>query len=119
MSEIDFHYADGIFVKAITVPDAGSMVPQHAHCWDHVSFIAAGEVEAWCEGKHLGRFKAPAGIFIEKGKKHAFLTWEPNTVLLCIHSLHGEEQVAVLAEHQLTPDDAMALVRGARKLTCP
>lgn len=109
--EIDFHFADGIFVKHIVIEKPGYMVPQHAHELDHVSFLATGSVRAWRDGKLLGEYHAPAGIFIEAGAKHAFLTLAPNTTLLCIHNLGSEKSVRVLAEHELTAADVAELLR--------
>ncbi len=68
--ETDHSFADGIFVKSLVVAKAGSLVPQHAHQLDHVTFVAAGEIMAWKDGALLGRFKAPQGIFIEAGANH-------------------------------------------------
>ena len=106
--ERDHHFADGVFVKAITV-EAGALVPQHAHAYDHTSFLAAGEVMAWCDGDYLGRIKAPRGVLIKAGKRHSFLTVEPS-VLLCIHNLHGDAAVKVLDEHEFTPGEVAELL---------
>jgi quercetin dioxygenase-like cupin family protein len=110
MSGVDFHYADGVFVKAITIERTGSLVPQHAHQYDHTSFVAAGEVMAWRDGEYVGRITAPSGLLIVKGAKHSFLTCQPNTVILCIHNLHGSGAVALLAEHEFTPGEVAQLL---------
>jgi dTDP-4-dehydrorhamnose 3,5-epimerase-like enzyme len=44
-------------------------------------------------------------IWIEKGVKHKFQTLEDETVVCCLHNLHGEEQIKVLEEHQLELED--------------
>lgn len=105
------HLADGVLVNAYSFPERLTVVPQHAHALDHTSYIAAGGVYAWIDGVYRGRHSAPCGLFIPAGVKHAFLTTEPNTVLLCIHNLHGAAAVKVLAEHELTLADAVELVR--------
>jgi quercetin dioxygenase-like cupin family protein len=105
------HIADGVLVNAYTFAERHTVVPQHAHALDHTSYIAAGGVHAWIDGVYRGTHRAPCGLFIPAGVKHAFLTTEPATVLLCIHNLHGANAVKVLAEHELTVEDAVALVR--------
>ena len=105
------HIADGVLVNSYTFPERLTVVPQHAHALDHTSYIAVGGVHAWVDGIYKGKHLAPAGIFIPAGVKHAFLTTEPGTVLLCIHNLHGDKAVKVLAEHELTVEDAVELVR--------
>lgn len=99
--EIDFHMADGVFVKHIVIPAGGSIVPQHVHEYDHTSFLAKGAMYVWEDGVPQGRLDAPQGILIKAGVKHLFQTIEDDTVLLCIHNLHGEQAVKVLAEHEL------------------
>ncbi len=106
--ESDFMIADDVFVKHIPIPVAGSIVPQHAHRYDHITFLATGALYAWADGKPLGRYNAPAPIFIAAGVKHTFQTVEDHTVILCIHSAGRPDVAAVVAEN--TPDDVAALV---------
>jgi quercetin dioxygenase-like cupin family protein len=103
--------ADGVLVNAYTFPERRTVVPQHAHALDHISYIAHGAAHAWVDGEYRGIHVGPCGLFIPAGVKHAFLTEQPGTVLLCIHNLHGEKAVRVLAEHELTVEDAVELVR--------
>lgn len=106
---VEFHCADGIYIRQAEVP-AGAVVPQHSHAWAHSTCVAVGEFMAWKEGHYLGRFKAPAVIFIEAGVKHTFLALE-RTVFYCMHNLHGEDAVRVLEEHELTPGEVEQLLR--------
>ncbi len=93
--------ADGIFIKRVVVPKRKSLVPQHAHMWDHTTLLTNGSMAVWAEGI-IGRdYRAPASIFIPKGVKHLFRTLEDNTMFFCIHNLHGADAVAILAEHDL------------------
>ena len=110
--ETDWHFADGILVKSITL-EAGCAVPQHAHAYDHTSFVASGEIMAWRDGIYLGHFVAPCGLNIPAGTKHAFVSVLP-TVLLCIHNLGSENAVRVLAEHEMTLEDVADLAAGVR-----
>lgn len=77
---------DGIFVKALRFPVAGMIAPQHAHAYDHISFIASGAVRVHADGECLGVFTAPVGVVIKAGVQHFFTTLEPGTVVLCIHN---------------------------------
>ena len=99
--EVDFSCADGIFVKSVAIAKSGTLLPQHAHVWDHTSFIARGRVSVWIDDTRLGEFAAPSHVLIRKGCFHRFLTLEDETVILCMHNLHGAEAVAVMAEHEL------------------
>lgn len=98
---VEFHTADGLFIKQMYVAKAGTLIPQHSHAWDHTSMLARGSVRVWVGGVIKGEHVAPTGIFIEAGVKHLFQTLEDETIVYCIHNLHGEDAVRVLAEHQL------------------
>ena len=37
---VEIKMADGIFVKQMVLSRAGTMVPQHAHDYDHLSMLA-------------------------------------------------------------------------------
>ncbi|HEV2674162.1 MAG TPA: hypothetical protein VGV37_06430 [Aliidongia sp.] len=102
---IDTKMADGVFAKSILVREADTVIPQHAHAYDHSSFLASGAVRAWADDVLLGDFQAPEGILIRAGVKHRFQTLAPFTVIICIHNLHGEEAVKILEEHQLDAAD--------------
>jgi hypothetical protein len=99
--EVEWHFADGIYVRQIAVPKADTLLPQHAHQFDHISFVARGAVYLWKDGVLDKQYRAPTGIFIKAGIKHSFMTTEDDTTLLCVHNLKGDDKVAVLAEHDL------------------
>lgn len=92
---------DGIFVKSMVVRDAGTLIPQHSHTYDHLSALVKGSVRLSVDGVEKGIFKAPAGILIEAGTKHLFETLEDNTAILCIHDLHAAEEVSIEEEHHI------------------
>lgn len=98
---IEFCTADGVFIKQIHLPTAGSIVPQHAHQFSHHSMLARGSIKAWADGIELGEFKAPYALYIKAGVKHTFLTLEPDTIIYCIHNLHGKEGVEVVEHHEI------------------
>ena len=82
----EFTAADGIFIKEMRVPRAGTLIPQHAHAYDHVTYVAAGRFRVWCDGALRGEFGAPCPVPIPAGTKHAFLSLEDGSVALCIHT---------------------------------
>ncbi len=97
---VEIFTADKVFIKQMAVPKAGTLVPQHAHKYDHTSLLAVGSVIVSADGisqKH----HAPYGIFIKAGVKHSFMTLEDNTIIYCIHSLHRGGHVAISEEHQI------------------
>lgn len=92
----------GVFVKEMLTPEAGTLIPQHAHTYDHISFLAAGAVRVWRNNVLVGDFTAPESIKIPALAKHRFLTLENWTLILCIHALADGETEADLIheEHQ-------------------
>lgn len=93
--------ADGVFIKQMFLRDAGMLVPQHAHVYDHTSLLAHGRVRVWKDGILQGDFQAPYPFFIEAKVKHAFQALEPGTLIYCIHNTSRNGRVDIHAEHQL------------------
>lgn len=91
----------GVFVKEMLTPDAGTIIPQHAHRYDHVSYLAAGAVRLWKDGEYVGEFDAPAAIRIPALAKHRFETICDWTLILCIHAVGEAEDVDIHEEHHL------------------
>src|SRR4051794_31540299 len=54
----------GIFCKVWTVPDADTVVPQHAHAHPHLTLLIAGTARVWCNNEYLGELTAPAVVKI-------------------------------------------------------
>ena len=94
---------DGVFIKSMEVKVAGTLIPQHAHRYDHTSMLAAGAVRAWADNMLLGDFKAPAPIFIKAKVKHTFQTLEDDTLIYCIHNSSRLGIIEVVEEHQFAP----------------
>jgi quercetin dioxygenase-like cupin family protein len=101
LPNVEFRTTDGIFIKQMAMKVAGTIVPQHAHCWDHTSLLARGSVNCWKDGVFDGKYDAPQMILIRAGVKHLFMSLEDNTILYCIHNLHSEDKIEILAEHSL------------------
>lgn len=89
---------DGIFIKQMLLAKAGYIAPQHVHAYRHHSMLARGAVRAWANGQYLADFQAPVPILIEAGVQHTFMALEDDTVIYCIHNLHGQDAVEILAE---------------------
>ena len=109
--EVDFHTADGVFIKSIMGFKRDDVIPQHIHAYDHTTFVAVGGIGVFKDNVYDRPYRAPAAILIKAGVKHTFLVLEDDTLLLCIHNLKGEKAVKVLAEHEIDADDIAALAR--------
>ncbi len=101
----DVHIYGGVFVKEHRVPDAGTLLPQHAHSYDHMSYLAAGSVQVWRGEENLGVFHAPAAIGIPARAKHRFLTLADDTLILCVHAVAYGEAADIHEEHDLALED--------------
>ena len=99
---------DGIYCKVYTVPDEGTLLPQHSHEHGHVTAVTMGVVRVWRDGIQLGDFRAPALISVPARVMHAFLTLVPGVCLMCIHNADhadpdGEPPIA--ERHDLELED--------------
>lgn len=97
----EFYTTDDIFIKQMPLVNAGMVVPQHSHTYDHYTMLATGSMRVFKDGKLVGNFKAPSAIFIEAGCKHLLISLEPNTLAYCLHNLHGKETVPIESHHEL------------------
>lgn len=84
--------AGGSFVKEMDIAKSGTIIPQHAHSYEHISYVAKGAVEF--EGK---RYDAPHAIVVPAFKKHTFTALMDETLVLCIHSCEPD----MVEEHQI------------------
>lgn len=99
---VEFHLADDILIKSGFFKDAGAILAQHSHEYDHTSFIATGAVRAWCDGKYIGEYFAPTSIFIKAKCKHAFEIASPNTLIMCIHNISRNGMIDIHELHELS-----------------
>lgn len=100
-AQADWTIADDVFIRQIVVAKRGSVIPQHAHRYDHCTFLARGGIRVWKDGLYDGAYRAPCPIVISAGVKHLFITLEDNTVILCIHNAARPDVAAVIDEHHL------------------
>lgn len=98
---VEFKGADGVLVKSMVCKVAGTVVPQHAHAYDHLSMLAIGAIKVWKDEKYLGTYHAPAGIEIEAGAKHRFETVTDYTIIYCIHNVSRTDEVDIADRHAL------------------
>jgi hypothetical protein len=84
----------GIYYKQYRVPDAGTLIPQHSHRFDHLTALLRGSIRAYRADELLGDYHAPAVVQIPAGVLHTFLTLVPDCALACIHNadhIEGDE----------------------------
>jgi hypothetical protein len=96
---VDIVLGDDLFAKQTLFPCAGTIQPQEAHEWDHVSFISHGSARVWCDGEMIGDFEAPHGLMIRAGVKHTFGTLADNTIVSCIHRIDRTGEIDLVEEH--------------------
>jgi len=98
----DSHLYGDVFVKEMFVPDAGTVVPQHAHTYDHISYLAAGDIVVERNGVEIGVFCAPFALLIPARTKHSFRTLADNVLILCLHNAAHGEAADIAEEHHLS-----------------
>jgi len=99
--EMDWAMADGVAIKWTKVAKRGDILPQHAHDYDHTTFIATGSVKWTSEGGAQRLYYAPAAFTVEAHVKHMAEILEDGTTILCIHNVSRTGQIEVEAEHEL------------------
>ena len=92
---------DGLFIKQMGPMPLGTVIPQHAHRYDHTSLIARGRVRVWEDGVQTGEYAAPHPLFIRAQVKHSFLALEPDTLIFCIHNVSRTAQVEIHEYHDI------------------
>ena len=100
----------GIYYKVYRIPDADTLIPQHAHEFPHLTSLLQGRVRLWREGDDDGpiEYCAPATIRVPAHVMHSFLTLTPGVVLACIHNadhLGAGDEPAVAELHTLDLED--------------
>jgi hypothetical protein len=102
---VDIKLTDDLFIKTAVVADAGTVIPTHAHAYDHVTLLAYGSMLVVAGDAVLGEFIGPVGILIRAGVKHTMTTLTPGVVFACIHALHGTDDVEIDELHELDLED--------------
>jgi len=95
----------GVFCKMHRVQDAGTVLPQHAHRYDHQSIIATGAATVWAGDECLGLFVGPTVVKIAANTMHTFRTIDDWTTIICVHAVGEAEDVEITAEHALELED--------------
>jgi hypothetical protein len=93
----------GIYYKLYSVPEAFTVMPQHAHDYDHITALLQGDVVVNFGDNTALSFSAPATIRVRARRKHNFVTLTPNVVLACIHNADrlGDGEPAIHQHHNL------------------
>jgi quercetin dioxygenase-like cupin family protein len=98
----------GIYYRVWSVADAGTILPQHSHGYDHLTALLRGAVRVWCDSEAVGDFTAPDTIHIPAHHLHAFQTLVPDCMLACIHNAdHADPdgEPAIAERHDLELED--------------
>jgi hypothetical protein len=91
----------GIFCKTWHVADVGTLLPQHAHDWPHITMLVRGAIRLW-RGEQLdGDYQAPATLKIPARELHSFLTLTDNCILACIHAVGQAGEPTIHQHHNL------------------
>jgi hypothetical protein len=97
----DIKMTEDLYVKHYRVPDAGTIMPQHSHTFDHVTLLAYGSMRVVAGDVMLGDYHAPAGIVIRARVKHTMTTLTDGVVFACIHALDNTEDIEIEELHEL------------------
>jgi hypothetical protein len=96
----------GIYCKTYRVPDAFSLMPQHAHEHDHLTLLMSGAIRVWYGDTDVGfDYYAPHTLKIAAHTKHRFLTLTGNVTLACIHSVGEADGPAIYEAHEFELED--------------
>lgn len=79
----------GIYFRSVLLKEAGTVIPQHEHEYDHATYVGSGKVRLWVNNELKGEYSAGEAIEIKAKQKHLFLSLEPNTRLTCVHDLRS------------------------------
>ena len=101
---MEIESADGVFIKEMRIPQAGTYVPQHSHEYDHTSLLTSGVVCVWKDGVFDQEYRAPAAIYIKAHVKHTFKSMMDKTVIYCIHNILRSGKIDIAEEHRLIGD---------------
>ena len=107
--EVDFQTVDGMFIKQISIPRRGTLLPQHIHKYDHSTLLAKGKIILWRGPKggirQCSLHVAPEILQISANCWHEFQTQTDNCLLFCLHNLKGAAGVELIEEHDLSFED--------------
>jgi quercetin dioxygenase-like cupin family protein len=81
--EVRHAFGGGVYAKATSF-EAGEILVQHKHKFDHLSILAVGNVWFFVEGEENRVVKAPAELLIKAGKHHSIQAMTDG-LWYCIH----------------------------------
>lgn len=89
---ISHHFGGGVYAKETAIP-AGASLQQHAHPFEHLSWLSSGTVmvEVEDEGEIV---TGPRMLTIAAGKRHR-VTALTDALWLCIHATEETDPAAV------------------------
>lgn len=90
--------ADGIHTEAVRIFKAGTQTGYHVHVYDHTTIIVRGAIEAFADGKPLGRFGEMQSLLIKAGVKHQFSALADDTTFVCVHNVSRTDAIETTAE---------------------
>lgn len=82
-SQLQHHFCGGVYAKVARIP-ADTAERQHAHSYDHLSFLMAGSVALVVDGVST-HHTAPAVMTIKAGKQHTVVALTDVT-WACVHA---------------------------------
>ena len=105
----DLKLVDNVFVKMHHFLHVGDTHQGHAHMFDHITLLAAGEVTMKHDNGEQD-FTAPHLIVTPKGVVHQFIAKKPHTIFCCIHAIRDGSDVDNVASQNITPEQAFELM---------
>jgi hypothetical protein len=104
-NELVKHYiAGGVYAKEWLAEGVGEAIQQHTHNYDHLSYLAVGQVEVVVDGEHPTIYTGPTGINIKAGKAHRVTALTSDVVWLCIHAIPSDLRDTEMIEKTLISD---------------
>lgn len=97
--EVQHYWSHGIYVRQMLLAKRGYTALQHAHHYDHLTFVAAGAVRVEVDGQ-ITEYHAPSGINISASRKHSICALVDGTVCYCIHRLGADEDPESLVKER-------------------
>jgi len=107
---IQHHFGGDLYMKEIRF-EAGSMIVQHQHTFEHLSYLVSGEVELSVDG-HVSRHCAPMCFTIAANKHHGVKALTDCVWLCCHATTHTDPESVddVLISTRLTPEKKAEIV---------
>lgn len=99
--ETNLSLTDNLFVKWYNVQKSGSVIPQHAHAFDHITVVARGGITVSQDGVFKGAYPAPTSFVVPANALHTFVTFQDDTILLCVHHVGPDGEPDRVQEHQI------------------